>query len=125
MISGTDPQILVIDDEELIREVTAIMIGDNGGTAISAADGVEGIEIFKKDPQRFHCAVIDFSMPKLNGYEVITELRKIRAGFSVVLITGLAVSPHIDELRKSGKVEFLRKPFHEAELIQAINRAVT
>jgi two-component system cell cycle sensor histidine kinase/response regulator CckA len=112
--------ILVVDDEELIREVASMMIEEEGGTALIAKDGIEAIEVFKRNFAKISCVLMDFSMPEMNGYDAYLAMSKIDPKVQVVLVSGLKVVPEVDKLRQSGKIAFINKPFKQADVVTAI-----
>ncbi len=65
--------------------------------------------------------LLDFSMPRLNGFEAFQKIDQIKPGVPVVMASGLARTSEVDDLINSGRVKFLSKPFHEQELITAFN----
>ena len=117
---SNSPSILIVDDEELMREVTSIMVEDNGGSVISAASGDEAIQLIQNEKPQIDCVVLDFSMPGRNGYETFLELDRLIPGIPCIVISGLACTPEMKVLVDSGRVQFLSKPFQEAALIEAI-----
>ena len=115
-----NPTVLVVDDEELMREVVSIMIEENGGKVLAASDGQEAVEVFEKHVDEIDYVCMDFSMPRMNGYEAFVEMRRLKPDIGVVIVSGLSVTPEVDELRQSKAVEFLSKPFHESELMKVM-----
>ncbi len=115
-----NPTILVVDDEELIREVASIMIEENGGKALTAVDGQDGVRVFEANKDVIDAVFMDFSMPNMNGYEAYQEIKKIKPSVKVIFVSGLKLTPEVEELVRKGETRFLSKPFHEIELIKAI-----
>jgi CheY-like chemotaxis protein len=104
--------VLVIDDEDLVRDVVARMIEDLGYAAVTAADGVTGIELAQQ--REVDAVLVDMTMPRMNGADVVAALRAKRPELPIVLCTGY------DRDRK-GPVEataYLPKPFR-IELLEA------
>jgi DNA-binding NtrC family response regulator len=116
------PTILIVDDEELLRDVTTIMIEENGGNVLVAIDGQHGVEVFNENKDKIDVVFMDFSMPRMNGYEAFLKVREIKPDVGVIMVSGLIVTPEVDELRKRKEIEFLSKPFHEVELMRLINQ---
>lgn len=119
-----NPTILVVDDEELMREVVSIMIEENGGSVIEAVHGLDAVQKFRENPEGIDCVFMDFSMPEMNGYEAYLEIRRMSNAVEFVMVSGLQVTPEINELCKADSVTFLSKPFHEEDLIAAINERI-
>lgn len=120
MLNG-QPTVLVVDDDELLRDVTTIMIEDHGGTVITARDGGHGVDVFRENANRISVVFLDYSMPVRNGYEALIEMRKIKPGIKAVIVSGLSITPEIATLRERGEVVFLSKPFRENDLINCLN----
>ena len=116
-----NPKILIVDDEELMREVASIMIEDHGGDVLTAVDGKNAVEVFESNKDSINCVIMDFSMPQLNGYEAIVEIRKISDTVPCIMVSGLAITPEVDTLVQAGELIFMSKPFHEETLIETIN----
>ena len=113
-------RVLVVDDEELMREVTAMMIEDVGGVSSAAANATEALSIFQSNQTAFDCVVLDFSMPGMDGYELLTALRAIRPTLPAVMMSGLGCTREVGALASAGEVTFVSKPFQQAQLVLAI-----
>jgi CheY-like chemotaxis protein len=118
------PTILIVDDEELMREVTSIMIEENGGKVLTATDGLDAVEVFAENKDKIDGIFLDISVPRMNGYEAFLELRKIEPNIAVLIVSGLQMTPEIEALQTSGQADYLSKPFHEVELIKALKRVM-
>jgi PAS domain S-box-containing protein len=97
--------VLVIDDEDLVRDVVARMLEDLGYTAITAADGPTGIALL--DQQPIDAALVDLTMPRMNGADVIAALRAKQPTLRIVLCSGF-------DRERRGPVKadaYLPKPF--------------
>lgn len=106
-MTTTPPQrtILVIDDDDLVREVLTRMLEDLGYRSIAAADGPSGLAIV--DAECPDAVLVDLTMPLMPGDEVVAALRTRKPGLPVVLCTGIDQEDH-------GPVDvtaFLTKPF--------------
>lgn len=119
------PTVLVVDDEELMREVVTIMIEENGGQAITASDGQEAVEVVQARGSEIDIVVMDFSMPRLNGFEAFVKMRELKPTLPVILASGLVMTKEVMELKAKGEIDFLGKPFPELELVKAINRRLS
>jgi two-component system, cell cycle sensor histidine kinase and response regulator CckA len=115
------PTVLIADDEELIREVTCIMIQDNGGSALIAGDGIECLKVFQEHLSQIDVVVMDYSMPRKNGYQAYQELLKLKPSIKVLFMSGLKGGHELQALQSNQMVKFLGKPFHEAEFIRCLN----
>ena len=114
-------RILVIDDEEEIRDILKQMLELEGYQVITAMDGNEGIKLFKQDP--FDLVITDIIMPDKEGIETIIELRREFPDVKIISISGGGrIGPH-DYLKMSKKLGAERsftKPFERKKILQAI-----
>ena len=114
---------LVVDDEEAVRNVTVRMLQAWGcGTEI-ARNGREAVTLFREDPARFVAVLLDLTMPEMDGTATFTELRRIRPEISVVLMSGFNEQDAVSRFAGKGLAGFLQKPF-KPEALQARLRAM-
>ncbi len=119
-----NPTILIVDDEELMREVSSIMVEEKGGSVITAVDGIDAVDVFAENQDKISAVFMDVSMPRMNGYEAYLEIRKLSPTVPVLIVSGLKMMPEVQKLQASNEIDFLSKPFHEVELIKALNKAL-
>ena len=100
--------LLIVDDEELIVERIATLLEDYVDETYMAYDGEEGLEVFKAN--EIHCIICDIRMPKLNGLELIKEIRKIDEKVPFIFYTGHLSKELMLEVVKYGAFDFLDKP---------------
>ncbi len=113
--------VLVVDDEELMREVISMTVEDNGGRVYAAANGRDALRLVEEH-QEIDLIFMDFSMPGMNGYETYLAMKEKKDALDVVFFSGLAVTPEVGELADKKEVEFVAKPFKAVELLQAAKR---
>ena len=104
----------MIDDEDLVRDVVARMVEDLGYSALTASDGVEGLELLERE--KIDVVLVDLTMPLMSGAEVIAALRTRHPTMPVVLCTGY-------DRDRRGPVEadaYLPKPFRIEALEQTL-----
>jgi two-component system cell cycle sensor histidine kinase/response regulator CckA len=111
-------RLLVVDDEELVRASVCVMLEDAGFSALSAADGLEGIELFQRHASEIDAVVLDLTMPRLDGWQCLRRLRELREDIPVLIMSGYAAELSIPDGVTPAPL-FLRKPFDAEELIQA------
>lgn len=119
--NGAQPSILLVDDSEALRELTAASLRQSGFDVTCAAGGAEALATIEKSPDDFDVIVTDFAMPLVSGVEVIRFARSLKADWPAVIITGYADTKAIGALPSD--VPLLGKPFHENELIESIRLA--
>ena len=113
--------ILVIDDEETVREMISTMLRHAGYEVDEAADGVGGLAIFREGPADL--VIVDIEMPRRGGLAVIRELRKASPKAKIIAITGYNPSK-LDDALKLGAAHTFRKPFAMSEFLQAVESLI-
>ena len=122
----TMAKILVIDDEELMRELVKKMLTRDGYEVFLANDGVEGIEIFfKLSPD---LVITDIMMPRKDGFEVISEIYCHNPNFPVIAMSGgrrdYTENVNIDLIENMGLKGFLKKPFKQQDLLGIVKKTI-
>jgi len=108
--------ILVIDDETLILDVATAMLEGLGYTALTAEDGLQGLQIYRERQAEVSATILDLSMPHLSGREVLMQIRKLDRKAPVIIASGYALDDPVEELRSLGAAAFLTKPYTVFEL---------
>ena len=116
------PFILVVDDDESIRDSCTQILTKDGYKAETAKDGSSGLEQIKE--KKPDLVLIDLKMPGINGLEVLEKTREIDPNIIAVVITGYATVESAVEAMKIGAYDFLPKPFTPDELRIIIKRGL-
>jgi two-component system, OmpR family, phosphate regulon response regulator PhoB len=112
------PLVLVADDDEDILALVRIQLERAGLEIVAAHDGEEALRLARE--RRPRLAVLDVSMPKLDGLEVLAALRDDGADMRVVLLTAKAQESDVERGYAAGADEYLKKPFSPAELLERV-----
>ncbi|MDH4329393.1 MAG: sigma-54 dependent transcriptional regulator, partial [Nitrospira sp.] len=115
-------KILVVDDEQSLREVLSIMLKRTGYDVTSVADGEEAIELLNKDI--FDLVITDLRMPKIDGMEVLKAAKSASPETVVLIITAFASADSAVEAMKQGAYDYLTKPFQVDEVQLIIRNAL-
>ncbi len=112
-------KILIIEDEESLRQTLQDMLEFNGFEVIAAADGLEGVKLAAKNPDFIFC---DIAMPGLDGFGTIEAIRQTEAGRLVPFVFLTAKADRVDQRRGMalGADDYITKPFSEKEILDAI-----
>ena len=121
-MSGERGRLLVIDDEEDIREMLEFVLASDGFSVVTADGGLAALEIAEE--RRFDVAITDMKMPDMDGLETLAALKKLDATLEVIVVTGYASEQTAAECIKLGAYAYLRKPFEVADLLALIERAM-
>jgi CheY-like chemotaxis protein len=111
------PRILVIDDEETVREMICTMLRHAGYEVHEAPDGTQGVALYKRDP--VDLVIVDIEMPGKGGLEVIREIREECPEAPFIAITGYNPQ-RLDDALELGAAHTFRKPFAMAAFLQAL-----
>lgn len=113
-------QVLLIDDEEAVREAVADILAYSGLEVLTAVDGVTGIELFRNHYQEIALVLLDLSMPGLNGAETFTVLRQIDPNVQVLLSSGYDEAEATSYFVGAGLAGFLQKPYNMPRLVEVV-----
>ena len=111
----TPIRILLVDDDQAVRELTAEMLEDLGHTVTTAARGRDALALLGADTCPFDVLMTDFAMPEMNGATLASEARKIHPALAILLTTGYAEVGTLDGWVQSG-ARTIAKPFTYEEL---------
>ncbi|WP_166037421.1 response regulator [Sphingosinicella sp. YJ22] len=106
---GDPLRILLVDDHDGVRAITAGLLGDMGHQVTTAGDGPEALALIQAAVDGFDLLVSDYAMPKLSGAELIRQARERMPGLPAIIITGYADTESIGE--RPANVAILPKPF--------------
>ncbi|ATC64891.1 hypothetical protein CMV30_13455 [Nibricoccus aquaticus] len=118
---GARGAVLIVDDDESVRALARWVVEKAGYPAVAARDGDEALEKFRADPGSFGLVLLDLTMPRMSGEEVLVGLRSIRPGVRVVIITGYG-EESVREGEREGIAGFLQKPFSPDALRAMLQR---
>jgi DNA-binding NtrC family response regulator len=116
--------VLVIDDDEGIRDVTSECLRRAGFDVLSAHDGEHGVELFRAHADAVALVLLDRTMPGLSSEATREALRTLRPDVKVLLMSGYAGRQGPDHAEGGEVVGFLAKPFLPEELIDRVRAAV-
>src|ERR1700755_1471621 len=102
-------QILIAEDELMLRVIAVEMLEDAGFEVFQAADGEDALAVLRDNPG-IQLLISDIKMPRMDGYALVRAGLALRPGLKTLLMTGYAEDPP-PGLLGSGQVEILRKPF--------------
>ena len=121
-MADTKGTVLVIDDEEPVRQVAAEILKHLGYSVLTAPSGNEGIETVKNGACP-DVVLLDLIMPGLNGSQTLVKLRELEPDLPVLISTGYADRAAADELTSEGANGFVNKPYHIETLSKELEKA--
>ncbi|GMV65190.1 MAG: anti-sigma factor antagonist [Candidatus Omnitrophica bacterium] len=118
---GGHETILVVDDESSICEVAADILETNGYKTLMAQDGIEALEVYEKNIGQIDLVILDISMPKLSGKEVLERLRILNPQVKVIISSGY-LTGEINSV--SDRCVFVQKPYRTEDLLRGVREAL-
>jgi two-component system, cell cycle sensor histidine kinase and response regulator CckA len=115
------PLVLLADDDEDIRTMVAEVLKLAGYEVLLASDGVTAVEVFRTNQANVAVAVLDYSMPRMDGEDAFRALRRIRHNLPVVFCSGHIPAAPAARLGRAGAA-IIRKPFRSVELVDIVGR---
>ncbi len=116
--------VLVVDDEEPVRQLVCNMMEVMGFTVLNASDGRQCVDIFRAEGNRIRLVLLDITMPHLDGEETFRELRRLQHDVKVILSSGYSQQSITGQFAGRGLAGFIQKPFRFEELAQAVRGAL-
>ena len=117
-----DPTVFIVDDDEAFRDSVQELVSSVGLAAQSFRSAIEYLEAF--DASRPGCLVLDVRMARMSGIALQGRLKEIGARIPIVFMSGHGdISMAVNAI-KEGAVDFVQKPYHEQQLLDAINEAL-
>jgi two-component system, cell cycle sensor histidine kinase and response regulator CckA len=114
--------VLIIDDDETTRATTARMLESMGFEVRLAADGQVGVEAFRLTPEEFQVVLLDLTMPRMDGADAFTEIRRIRPDCRVLLMSGFNEADAVARFAGKGLAGFVQKPFRLPDLREKVQQ---
>jgi two-component system, cell cycle sensor histidine kinase and response regulator CckA len=116
--------VLLIDDEEVIRELAKDILEAYNYRAILASHGDEGIRLFHEHRENIKLVVLDMVMPGKNGKQIFKELLAIQPDVKVLISSGHDRDEYFQEMFEAGAVGFLQKPFQHSDFMNRVEEAL-
>lgn len=119
----SDATVLVVDDDEGVRELAEVTFQRAGLRVLLARDGREGLALFRRHADEIQAVVLDRTMPTISGDTVFEEIRRTRPNTAIVLISGYSEDRAIAQIGKHLDA-FLQKPFEPSALLDTVRRVI-
>ena len=121
-IPGAPASILIVDDEESIRESLVTLLEMEGYSVETGADGEEGLARIAERP--FDLVLLDYALPGMNGMEVLQEIRERDQQLAVIMITAYGTVENAVQAMQSGAANFVQKPWDNEKLLADVRAAI-
>jgi two-component system, cell cycle sensor histidine kinase and response regulator CckA len=120
LLQGNGELILIVDDEDSIRDVTKTSLETYNYKTMTACDGIEAIALYAEHRDKIEIVLTDMIMPTMDGLTTIRTLQKINPAVKIIAVSGLIPSEKINSASEIGVRAFLSKPYTAKQLLQTI-----
>jgi DNA-binding NtrC family response regulator len=121
-MTTSETRVLIVDDEEIVRESLGGWLEKDGYFVASAPDGRAGVERMKSE--QWNVMLVDLKMPGMDGLQVLDQARKLQPDAAVIMITAYATVDTAVRAMKLGAADYLVKPFDPEELSLLMQKVV-
>ena len=122
-LSGNET-ILLVDDDQNIRELLKEILDRFNYRVLSAQSGEESLEIYREKKEKIDLVLMDLNMPGMGGRQCLKELLGLEPALKVIVSSGHCTQGEIDETMRLGAAEFLTKPYHHSDLLKKIRETL-
>jgi len=116
--------LLLVDDEDIIADVSQEMLTAMGYKVLLARSGQEAIETYQKNRDKVDLVILDMIMPDMGGGKAYDTLKEINPDIMVLLSSGYSINGQATEILERGCDGFIQKPFSMSQLSQAIRKVL-
>ncbi|TAL17106.1 PAS domain S-box protein [bacterium] len=120
--AGVCGTVLVADDEEAVQVVIVQLLEFAGFEVITASDGLDAVNVYRKNPGRFDLVILDMTMPVMDGIEALEEILSVNRDAKIILASGYAIKDL--ESRVEGRARFIQKPYRLKTLLEIMEEVL-
>jgi two-component system response regulator PilR (NtrC family) len=115
-------RILIVDDEEVLRDVLEVVLRREGFDVVLAASGEEALSVL--DSEEIDLVILDIMLPGISGIDTLRSIRVSNPGLPVIVITAFSSIDGAIEAMKHGAFHYIPKPFKNEEVVLTVNKAL-
>ena len=116
--------ILLVEDDESVREFVRVVLDQAGYTVVTARDGDHGLDEYLANPNQYDLLLSDVMMPNRTGPELVEVIRQVRADAPVLFMSAYTGGCGTNSIEMPPGVTLLEKPFSIGQLLQAVSKAL-
>lgn len=121
---GGSETILLVDDEEILRDIGKDILEKFGYTVLLAADGESALELYRENPEDISLVILDIVMPGMGGKECLEEILKVNPQAKVVMASGYAINGRVKEVLDGGARAFIKKPYELKRVLGEVRKVL-
>ncbi|MFL6530507.1 MAG: response regulator [Chthoniobacterales bacterium] len=120
-----EPQtILLVEDEEMLRDLGSEILRSEGYRVLTAKDGVEAVEIFTDNRDAIGLVVCDLGLPRMSGRDVFMRLKELKPSVRAIVVSGYLEPAQRSEILKAGVIDTVQKPYDFRDLVEKIQSVI-
>ncbi|MGO8878957.1 MAG: response regulator [Desulfomonilaceae bacterium] len=120
VIPGGTETVLLVDDEDLLRELGARILNQYGYHVITASNGKEALEIYQREGESISLVILDLIMPEMDGRQCMAEILRIDPNVKVVIASGYSESGPANGTMADRAKGFVQKPYNVRQFLQTV-----
>jgi PAS domain S-box-containing protein len=121
---GNNELILLVDDEKDVLSIGKTILERYDYRILTAGNGKEAIEVYKKHKDNIHLVIFDMIMPKMGGDELFLQLKEINPEVRTILASGYSKNGRAQSILDNGVMEFIQKPYQMQELLSTVRNVL-
>jgi DNA-binding response OmpR family regulator len=118
--AGKRELILIVDDEDAVTLLAEHVLTAEGYRVVTARDGFQALEVFRKLHAEIRLVILDFVMPIVDGAQVLAQMRRINTEVPILLTSGFTANEGLKELLRKGLCGFIPKPLAQRKLLLSV-----
>jgi two-component system, cell cycle sensor histidine kinase and response regulator CckA len=116
--------VMLVEDEEMLRELGVMLLETDGYRVLAAKDGVEAVEMFEAHADEIGLVVCDLGLPRLGGRDVFLRMKEIKPSVRTIVASGYLEPSLRTEILRAGVIDTVQKPYDFRELIERIRSII-
>jgi CheY-like chemotaxis protein len=121
---GRSETVLLVEDEESLLSLLQFLLESNGYSVLTAVDGAEALELYRREQTKIDLVVSDMGLPKLGGWELFLEMKKLNPGVKSILASGFLDGSLREQMLRSGAKDFIQKPYVPNAILRRIREVL-
>lgn len=121
---GDNALVLLVDDEQSMRELGMELLEEEGYKVLTAGDGEEALNIYRQQANEIQLVILDLVMPKMDGGQAYLEMKKINPNIKAFFCTGYASDEVISNLLKDENLNALQKPLRSKDFLSMVRKVI-
>ncbi|RMH17167.1 MAG: response regulator, partial [Acidobacteria bacterium] len=122
--AGDGATVLVVDDEQIVRDVAHDVLESFGYSVLTADDGAPAVACYEEHRGEIDAVLLDLTMPRMDGVEACRKIRRLDPRARIILMTGYDEQRARQHFDGEGLAAFIQKPFNPAQLIEVLRRVL-